>query len=179
MGPRGRIGRHVRAVQVFGPARVMSSPRGCTQYAYALLEPWPRSGPPPVSSAPMHMQILDAVRRAVPAPCEHPPQTLIARINSNAKAILAVLSGTNTSRRACFRFDEEMRSYARGMRSVVCHPLQPFVGPFVFSKGCGLHPLVRIVCPSGTIGATEVRGNTAPSAVKRGHKGLRPLCPQP
>ena len=48
----GRIGRCARAVRIFGPAGVMaladlSSPRGRTQYPYALLEPWPRSGPHP------------------------------------------------------------------------------------------------------------------------------------
>ena len=34
----------------------LSSPRGRTQYPYALLEPWPR-GPPPVNSARMHASI--------------------------------------------------------------------------------------------------------------------------
>ena len=49
-------------MRIFGPARVMasadlSSPRGRTQYPYALLKPWPRSGPPPMRSARMHANI--------------------------------------------------------------------------------------------------------------------------
>ena len=67
---RGRIARRISC-----PAQVMawadlSSPRGRTQYPYALLEPWPRSGPPPVSSARMHASIgcrARAVRTLPPA----------------------------------------------------------------------------------------------------------------
>ena len=66
----GRIGRRARAMRIFGPARVMasadvSSRMGRMQYPYTLPKPWPRSGPPPVSIARMHLRILDAVRRAV------------------------------------------------------------------------------------------------------------------
>ena len=58
-----------------GPAMAsadLSSPRGRTRYPSALLEPWPRSGPPRVSSARTHTRISDAVR----APCEYPPFTV-------------------------------------------------------------------------------------------------------
>ena len=62
--------RRAHAVRILGPARVMtsadlSSPRGRTRYLYAPLKPWPRSGPPPVSSAHMHANIG---RRAARSP---------------------------------------------------------------------------------------------------------------
>ena len=66
----GCIGRRARTVRILGPAQVMasadlSSPRGRTQYPYALLEPWLRSGPPPVSSARVHANIgRHAARRS-------------------------------------------------------------------------------------------------------------------
>ena len=61
---RGRIGRRARAVRIFAQPRLW--PRVTYQVqGGALLKPWPRSGSPPVSSARMHMQTLDAVRRAV------------------------------------------------------------------------------------------------------------------
>ena len=43
----------------------LSSPRGRTQYPYALLKPWHQGGPPPVSIAHMHANIgRRAARRA-------------------------------------------------------------------------------------------------------------------
>ena len=51
-----------RRANIWSSPRVMasadlSSLRGRTQYPYALREPWPQSGPTPVSSARMHTNI--------------------------------------------------------------------------------------------------------------------------
>ena len=77
----------------------LSSPRGYTPYPYARLEPWPRSGPPPVSSAHMHANIgRRAVRRANTPPgmewngmegmeflCPPPPSTRPSRAIRGAR----------------------------------------------------------------------------------------------
>ena len=60
----------ISPANIWSSPRVMASadlsgPRGRTQYPYARLKLWPRSGPPLVSSARVHMPVLDAVRRAV------------------------------------------------------------------------------------------------------------------
>ena len=82
-----------RRANVWPSPRVMASaelpsPRGRTQCPYALLKPWPWSGPPPVSSARMHANIGRRAARRANTP---PMGTDSARLATLVVCVAAVL----------------------------------------------------------------------------------------